>query len=290
MLCLDNYEGCGGLMRDAAAAAPPDPPAAAADPASLLLLLRLLLLLYQPSTPHISPQSPPSTLYTPVSPEQQRGPQDGCPNNAEPPGRRCVLSKTCRGPQSPTHLSLKPRPMSPSLCPSPIPSVGPGPLRALLGLPMGPFVGHGAVWCSPGRREMQTPSRRNGAAPPDSHTVWCLAPRAPWDQYAKEWMRTHRPPRSPASLRVQQSAVRLQMAVWLSARCVSCVVHLRQRAVSCTCGRGPSPSLPPGGYRPRLPWGRPAALLDGATEVLAGPCPRCLRALVGHCRGWHLGS
>ena len=24
------------------------------------------------------------------------------------------------------------------------------------------FVGHGAVWCSPGRRVMQIPSRRNG--------------------------------------------------------------------------------------------------------------------------------
>ena len=49
-----------------------------------------------------------------------------------------------------------------------------------------------------------------------------------------------------------------------------------------TCGRGPSPCLVLGIFHPGLPWGPPEALLDGATKGFAGPCPRCLRALVGH--------
>ena len=47
-----------------------------------------------------------------------------------------------------------------------------------------------------------------------------------------------------------------------------------------TCGRGPSVSLALGGCRSGLPWGCPAALPDGATEILTGPRPLCLRTLV----------
>ena len=54
------------------------------------------------------------------------------------------------------------------------------------------------------------------------------------------------------------------------APCVVCCAPVAE-------GRHPlSPSL---ALAAGLPRGRPAALFDGATEVLGGPCPRCLRAL-----------
>ena len=59
-----------------------------------------------------------------------------------------------------------------------------------------------------------------------------------------------------------------------------CVSERAPCVVCCApVAEGRHPLSPPLALAAGLPRGRPAALFDGATEVLGGPCPRCLRAL-----------